>query len=517
MASSPTSTTSSDLYAASEPAEELIPVQSRGNKPETDQVLNLLNGRVQPASRPGPEGRIVPDGQRGMHEQHTGNLNGNQANEYHKRKRDDEPETLDPMQAESKSQGPQRQNHHFPSNGQHTRETHNSLLLRTSLGFKRIKANDHSPAESRPADTHLGADSLPPEIWHHVFRFVPPVFLGRLLRVNRAFHSYLTSSPQGSKLAEGSSQRGVQPLDPETIWAASRKRFAAGLPKPLRGLKELDMWRLLRGQACQLCGIKRELKAVSGTNNPWEAGPGDQNVRVIWPFGVRSCGPCLEKSSEKVSVTSMRNACTDVTLLTMLQEVDLLLSSACPSFLLPALPFAFVSSSLNYIPNTLLRESAAPPSSHIVKRFYKPHVQQIKRQLDDVRELGAASADEWSKGLPAEGKDRINDAIRWEQWEAKGGLKKVNVRPQARPIPTSSSTTPMQSLPKSYNSVIPNGSVSQNGPTVQSYENSALHHPIAHMNPQPYLQNHPRKSRVERTKRDYAEFRSPQHPTMFLG
>lgn len=126
-------------------------------------------------------------------------------------------------------------------------------------------------------------------------------------------------------------------------------------------------------------------------------------------------------------------------------------------------------------------------------------MQQIKRQLDDVRELGAASADEWSKGLPAEGKDRINDAIRWEQWEAKGGLRKVNVRPQARPIQTSFSTTHMQSLPKSYNNVIPNGSVPQNGPTVQSYENSVLHHPIAHMNPQQYQHIHPRKSQPKRT------------------
>lgn len=318
MASSPTSTTSSDLYAASEPAEEFIPVQSRANKPGTDQVLDLLNGRVWPGARSGPEGSIVPENQRSMHEQHTGDLKRNHADPYHKRKRDDEPETLDPMQTEFESPGPQRQNHHSPGNGQHTREAHHSPILKTSLGVKRIKANGHSPAESRSADTHPRADALPPEIWHHVFRFVPPVFLGRLLRVNRAFHSYLTSSPSGSKLAEGSPQRGIQPLDPETIWAASRKRFAAGLPKPLRGLKELDMWRLLRGQACQLCGIKRELKATSGTNSPWEAGPGDQNVRVIWPFGVRSCGPCLEKSSEKVSVTSTRHACNDFTLLTML-------------------------------------------------------------------------------------------------------------------------------------------------------------------------------------------------------
>ncbi|KAL8907582.1 MAG: hypothetical protein Q9207_001319 [Kuettlingeria erythrocarpa] len=393
MESSPNSATSSDLYAASEPAEELLSIQCGEKKLWTDQGLTPTNGHVWPVARSHSEGRILPDVQHNVHGQQPGDRNGNHVNTSHKRKRDDETEALNPAQAESRSPEPQEQSPHHSGNGQHTRETPPIPLLKAFLGSKRIKPNGHGPAVSRRADNHVKADSLPPEIWHHVFRFVPPVFLGRLLRVNRSFHSYLMSSPKGSKLAEGSSQRGVQPLDPETIWAASRKRFAAGLPKPLRGFKELDMWRLLRGQACQLCGMKRNLKTVTGTNNPWEAGPGDLDVRVIWPFG----------------------------------EVDLLLSSACPSFLLPALPFAFVSSSLDYIPNTLLRESAAPPSSHIIKRFYKPHVQQIKKELDDVRELGAASADEWSKGLPAEGKNRINDAIRWEQWEAKGGLKKVNV------------------------------------------------------------------------------------------
>ncbi|KAL8798632.1 MAG: hypothetical protein Q9182_006507 [Xanthomendoza sp. 2 TL-2023] len=182
---------------------------------------------------------------------------------------------------------------------------------------------------------------------------------------------------------------GVRPLDAESIWTASRKRFAPGLPKPLRNLKELDMWRLLRGRACQLCGETKELGAMSGNGNPWESGP------------------------------------------------DLLLSSDCPSFLLRALPFALVSKTLHYIPNNLLRESTVPPSLEMVKRYYKLHVQNIRQQLDDVRELGIASADEWNKGLAEEGKERINDAIRWEQWEAKGGLKKVNIRPQAKV------TTPM--------------------------------------------------------------------------
>ena len=76
----------------------------------------------------------------------------------------------------------------------------------------------------------------------------------------------------------------------------------------------------------------------------------------------------------------------------------------------------------------------------LTKYYYKPHVEQLKRQLDDVKDLGPASAEEWIKGLDGEGKERINDAMRWEQWEAKGGLKKVNHRPHLKVLATNSPT-----------------------------------------------------------------------------
>lgn len=56
----------------------------------------------------------------------------------------------------------------------------------------------------------------------------------------------------------------------------------------------------------------------------------------------------------------------------------------------------------------------------------------MKSRLEEVRVLGTATAEEWIKGLDLEGKDRLNDSARWEQWDAKGGLKKVNSRPQPR-------------------------------------------------------------------------------------
>lgn len=112
----------------------------------------------------------------------------------------------------------------------------------------------------------------------------------------------------------------------------------------------------------------------------------------------------------------------------------MLLSSSFPSFLLPALPFALISPSNHFIANSVLRSTAPPPTLQLIKHYHKPHIVEIKRQLDDVKELGPASAEEWIKGLDGEGKERINDAIRWEQWEAKGGLKKVNQRPHLKAL-----------------------------------------------------------------------------------
>ncbi|KAL8860105.1 MAG: hypothetical protein Q9178_003369 [Gyalolechia marmorata] len=313
-----------------------------------------------------------------------------QVNANPKRKREEDPETAYAVPAHSGDPKTDSRREYFAGHSQSIPRDD----VRPLSGPKRVRINGLQPAQASPPRSQTRPTVLPPELWHHVFRFVPPVFLGRLLRVNHAFHSYLTSNAAERKPEETSSYTGVvRPLDAEAIWAASRKRFAPGLPKPLRNLKELDMWRLLRGQACQLCGQTKDPVPMTG------------------------------------------------------DDIDLLLSSDFPSFLCLALPFALVSKSLNYIPNLLFRESTVPPSLELVKRYYKPHVQQIRQQLDDVRELGTASADEWGKGLPDERKERMNDALRWEQWEAKGGLKKVNMRPQLKVAAPLTVTAAIPTLP----------------------------------------------------------------------
>ena len=68
----------------------------------------------------------------------------------------------------------------------------------------------------------------------------------------------------------------------------------------------------------------------------------------------------------------------------------------------------------------------------MTKCYYKPYVEEIKRQFETAKELGVASAEEWTKGLAHQGQQCLEDIIRWEQWDSKGGLKNVNSCPTSK-------------------------------------------------------------------------------------
>lgn len=144
--------------------------------------------------------------------------------------------------------------------------------------------------------TTLG--ELPPEILQHIFTFLTPKSLGRLICINRCFRSLLDPViplPPASGQGRCLTLRGQ-----EYVWATSRKRFLHGFPKPMLGMGELQMWRLIQGRPCEFCGKVPRYMQETVTTSPWEAGPGPLNVRTIWPFHIRSCGRCLEERIVKV-------------------------------------------------------------------------------------------------------------------------------------------------------------------------------------------------------------------------
>ncbi|KAI9782079.1 MAG: hypothetical protein M1839_005425 [Geoglossum umbratile] len=270
-------------------------------------------------------------------------------------------------------------------------------------------SNDDDIKPFRDASGYLLPDKsrLLPELWHYVFTFIPPGGLARLLRVNQAFNKFLAPPANDTTQIQTTLAQNMvlRVLEADSIWSASRKLFHPDLPRPPLGMSELDMWKLLCGRACQFCGKSSPPVANYSAENQFEPGPGENGVKIIWQFGVRSCGACLQERSEK--------------------EISVLMSSSFPSPLLPALPFILLTPNLHVITPTLLQNSSLPPTLQMTKHFYKPHIEDIKRRFEEVMALGNAAGEEWFKGLDGVGKERMSDSIRCERWEAKGGLKSL--------------------------------------------------------------------------------------------
>jgi hypothetical protein len=89
-----------------------------------------------------------------------------------------------------------------------------------------------------------------------------------------------------------------------------------------------------------------------------------------------------------------------------------------------ALPFIFLTNELHVIPAATL-QNGPPTGIQIAKHFSNLHVEEIKREFDDVKAMGSATAEEWVKGLEGRGRERRNDAARWERWEASGGVTRM--------------------------------------------------------------------------------------------
>ncbi len=309
MAASPRSTVSSDLYCLSEPAQPKVDAQ--GGSSRGDSNHHPFHDPHDNAEESGNSDTMQglefagEDASRPSSAAAGSTTNGVSPETTHKRKRDQDPEsgqvtedhTISGDGFEEKSMpgriSSYRSMDRSSSQWQH-RGAQNDLS-----GVKRCKINGPSPTSVQDTKVPCKVSTLPAALWQYIFCFVPPVFLGHLLFVNHAFKSYLTPGeeiPQPATTARSI----VQPLTAEAIWVASRRHFAPGLPRPIHGLRELDMWRLLVGKKCQRCGHVGNMVSAYSLEKPWESGPGASGVRVVWPFGVRCCGPCLQHYSMKV-------------------------------------------------------------------------------------------------------------------------------------------------------------------------------------------------------------------------
>ncbi|KAF2754150.1 hypothetical protein EJ05DRAFT_504260 [Pseudovirgaria hyperparasitica] len=342
-----------------------------------------------------------------------------------------------------------------------------------------------SQGTSRPESTPVPfCVNLPPDIWQNVFSYLHPQDLGRLLQVNRVFNLYLTRIRDLS----GKAYLTFPKLQTsEAVWSNSRKSYESHFPKPLIGTTELDMWKLVKGRRCQFC---HKIGQPQG-NSTWDRGPGRTGVRIVWAFGIRSCGMCLESKCQK--------------------DTSLLMSTASP--LLPGLPFIFLTQDLHVVPASTLHHASPPPTIQLRKCYYTTQVEQIQEEFIAAKALGQAAAEEWHKGLDSRGKTRLSDAERCERWEINhvqapntnnkvGAAAKADAPANIATLPVSTNPDPRlwhTSAPNSQHPIYspaPTGFAGPfnapipiyNGPNPYAYGTHSMQHPMPQSQP-PYIPN----------------------------
>lgn len=87
-----------------------------------------------------------------------------------------------------------------------------------------------------------------------------------------------------------------------------------------------------------------------------------------------------------------------------------------------------MTSADHYLNIAALGDSERPPFLQFDKYYYKPHIDMIKVYFEEIKAFGEGSMEEWLKGLPVRADAQLADYTRFEKWELKGGLKKVNTR-----------------------------------------------------------------------------------------
>lgn len=182
----------------------------------------------------------------------------------------------------------------YPSGSLQESRTQDSVSKRP----RRQETLTASLATSKPPSSVV--TDLPPEILQHIFSYVHPIILGRLLSVCKLFNTLL--NPVETLPSPSPGIRGVTLRKQNDIWTRSRNLHLQGYPRPMENMTEIEMWKLLRVRRCQFCRRKAKRTPSFLNTTSWNGGPGPDDVRTIWPFRIRSCGSCIEPRLLMVSL-----------------------------------------------------------------------------------------------------------------------------------------------------------------------------------------------------------------------
>ncbi|KAJ6258675.1 hypothetical protein Dda_6723 [Drechslerella dactyloides] len=215
------------------------------------------------------------------------------------------------------------------------------------------------------ATATCSVDRLPAAIWTEILTYVGLPGIGRLRGVCRRFSEM---------------------LEKEYIWRRCRKIHCPDMPKPAFGVKEWDMWRLVRGRGCMKC------ERFPGRMR------GEDGLKVYWQFRVRCCEGCFRRNVVKDA--ELYRCADDKVTPTIMKELVL------------ALAYGLVDGNFMWVPTTM---PVLMPD--VEKVYWSEDIAEIKARYDEALQMDAA--EEWLKGLEGEGFAHKADADRMEKWEVR--------------------------------------------------------------------------------------------------
>lgn len=295
-------------------------------------------------------------------------------------------------------------------------------------------SNASASLQAADEEQDLMFGPLPVKLWQYTFKYLPPAMLSRCLRVCRTFNGLLTSTkaasiPKAPRYTESKNTKKmritmgdrflrqytwycVRLIDSNDVWSTARKIWFPSLPKPLAGFTELRMLQLVGGHDCLSCGRLPEPSPVTSVLN---AGPGQNGVRVIWPFRTRLCGNCLDGQTKRVRIPLDLDPFRE---LTHSQDIAVMADPAAQALRL-GLTHAIITPDLHFI-TEVQRQKGLPRAPGFVafKKHFQKDIDQLVAKDAEIRDdYGAGTAEEWHKGLHDAGKEKMADAARWEKWE----------------------------------------------------------------------------------------------------